>query len=159
YVTAVITGAGFCQEVDRTAKVELSPAEKKIQEAILRGQSDPILLTPPDNVVDAKVLARWIVAPPSNDESTPLQIRISGAEIINDLDLSDREIVRDVTLINCTIDGEVTFERSDAKRSVSFIGSTFNRSPTFQDAAIEGDFELTGTQFLDEQRQVNFQRI
>jgi hypothetical protein len=159
YFTAVITGIGFCREADRTAPGELSPAEKKIQEAILRGQSDPILLTPPDNVVDAQVLVKWIVAPPSNEESAPLQIRIKGAEIINDLDLSDREIVREVTFIDCTIDGEVTFERSDAKRSLSFIGSTFNRSPTFQDAAIEGDFELTGTQFLDEQRPVNFQRI
>jgi hypothetical protein len=159
YVTVVITATGFCQETDRSATVELSPAERKIQDAILHGQSDPILLTPPDNVVDARVLAKWIVAPPSNEESTPIQIRISGAEIINDLDLSDREIVREVTLINCTIDGEVTVERSDAKRSISFIDSTFNRSPTFQDATIEGDFELTGTQFLDEQRQVNFQRI
>ena len=158
-VTAVITGIGFCRAADRAALGELSPAEKKIQEAISRGQSDPILLTPPDNVVDAQVLAKWIIAPPSNEESAPLQIRIAGAEIINDLDLSDREIVREVTFINCTIDGEVTFERSDAKRSISFIGCTFNRSPTFQDAAIEGDFELTGTQFLDERRQVNFQRI
>jgi hypothetical protein len=157
YVTGVITVASFCQEIDKTVTAELSRAEKAIQEAIPRGQ--PVFLVPPDNVVRAQVLFELIAAPSSNKGSVPLKIQILGAEVIDDLDLSDREIVSEVSLEHCTLDGEVNFERAVAHRGISFVSSTFKRCPTFQGATIEGDFELSGVQFLDDQHEVNFQRL
>jgi hypothetical protein len=157
YLTGVVTVASFCQETDHRVPAELSPAEKAIQEAIPRGQ--PVFLVPPDNVVHAQVLFKLIAASSPNSGPLPLRIQILGAEIIDNLDLSDREIASEVSLEHCTLDGEFNFERVVAHRGISFVSSTFKRCPTFQGATIEGDFDLSGAQFLDDQHEVNFQRL
>jgi hypothetical protein len=145
--------ASLGQESDQS----LTSVEKRIEEAILENRA--AFVVPPDNVVHAKALLKWITALPPNSADVPRKIQISGAEVPDDLDLSDREINSEISLEHCTLDGAVNFDRVAARRDISFVSSTFKRCPTFKGATFGGDLDLEGAQFLDDQHEVDLQRI
>jgi hypothetical protein len=153
WLVAFASGACSGQEVDQG----LTSTEKRIEDSVLNNRA--AFVVPPDNIVHGKALLKWITALSPDSGGVPRKIQISGAEIPDDLDLSDREIAVEVSLEHCTFDGAVNLERAVAKRDLSLASSAFKQCPSFKGATFESDFDLSGAQFLDDQHEVNLQRI
>lgn len=128
---------------------DLTAAEKWVLERVANGEVADFEHPQKrdDKTITAGFLARLLTNTLGGATVKALGVRISGADIAGDVDLSNEEIPYDARLNNCTFKGKVTLIQTHFRKTLTLYETVFQRPADFSSLRIEGNLETDGARF------------
>lgn len=149
-VVLVLLAVGFPTSIFAASDSALLPAERFILEQVVAGheaalKSDTSPKT--DGVVNAEFLRRLLTKDFPGVKVTGFGVRISGAIVRGQLDLTNEEIPYFVALDDCVFEDDLILVGVLLKRTWRLNGSQLNGVTHFYGAKIEGNLEAIKVHF------------